>query len=171
MAGLAAARPTLLAGCAHAATAREARYRIDAPRPPARATRVVALDPGAAEIVAGLATRSWPGAHFLRYGGPAGDELAADLVLARAGGGTARLSEELAGADVMVLVATADGGAAAASAIGDACTLRGIMTAGLVVGRGGAAGAAVSALRPHARVLLVSDDRQDLAELLSAIGA
>ena len=50
-------RPTLLNSCASAATAAEARFRIDA-KPGLRverATRVVALDAGAAEIVRPLA--------------------------------------------------------------------------------------------------------------------
>jgi hypothetical protein len=40
-----------------------------------------------------------------------------------------------------------------------------------VFANGGDANAAVSALRPHARVLLVSHDEEDAAEVLSAVGA
>lgn len=170
-------RPTLLNSCASAATAAEARYRIDALRPAARATRVVALDAGAWAVVQRLAERSWGGARFFSYEAPAtsnGQADVADIVLATEAGGTTRLSEELADADVMMMVATADDGAVAASVIGNACTLRGIMTAGLILGSGsaaGPAGAAVAALRPHARVLLVTDDVHDLSEVLAAIGA
>jgi hypothetical protein len=57
------------------------------------------------------------------------------------------LSEELAGADVAVMVATANDGATLASSIGNACTLRGIMTAGLVRCHNASGGAAQ---RPHA---------------------
>ena len=69
------------------------------------------------------------------------------------------------------MVATANDGAAAASAIGDACARRGIMTAGIVLNGSAATDAAVAALRPHARVLVVTDDRQDIAEIMSAVGA
>jgi hypothetical protein len=167
-----ASRPTLLNSCSWAATAAEARFRINAARPAARSTRVVALDAGAVPIVARLAAESWGGARFFNYraanGASEQGELA-DLVLSVVGGGDTRLSEQLVDADVMMMVATADDGAAAASAIGNACTLRGIMTAGLILGT--SSNAAVTALRPHARVLLVSNDQFDLAEVLAAIGA
>lgn len=155
-------RPTLLNSCASAATAAEARFRIDA-KPglrTERATRVVALDPGAAEILAPLADQPWLGARFLFDAGTG-------------------LTGELADADFVLMVATNGEGAAAAAATGDVCVLHGIMTAGLVltpgseevVGVGGDVGAAVSALRPHSRVLLVSRDRRDAGGLLTALGA
>jgi hypothetical protein len=165
-------RPTLLSSCASAATAAEARFRIDAgPRTP-RAARVVSLDSGAEAVVAPLTGRAWPGARFLACG--AGPKVEADLdelVLTASGGDGERLADVLDDADFMLMVATAGDGAAAASAIGMACTLRGIMTAGLIVGTSRAADAAVRALRPHARVLLVSRDGDDVAELLTAVGA
>jgi hypothetical protein len=173
-----ATRPTLLNSCAWAATAAEARFRINAAPQTARSTRVVALDEGATALVRRLAELSWRGAHFLSYD-PTGSGLAgvdqdselADIVLATPDGNQVRLSEQLADADFLMMIATADDGAAAASAIGNACTLRGIMTAGLVLGEQREVAAAVSALRPHARVLLVTDDQQDAAEILSAVGA
>jgi hypothetical protein len=91
----------------------------------------------------------------------------------------------LVGADVAVMVATSNDGAAAASAIGDACTMRGIMTAGLVLTTDGTdsrdgngqhangrdASAAVTALRPHARVIMVTQDEHDVSEVLTALRA
>ena len=144
-------RPTLLNSCARAATAAEARFRIDA-KPGLRverATRVIALDAGAAEIVRPLADQSWLGSRFL---------FDAD-------------ADELADADFVLMIATNGDGAAAAAAIGDVCVLRGIMTAGLVLASAQDEGAAVTALRPHSRVLLVSRDRRDAAGLLTALGA
>lgn len=151
-------RPTLLNSCASAATAAEARFRINAkPGLQAdRATRVIALDAGAAEIVRPLADAPWFGARFLY---DAGDGL----------------NDELADADFVLMIATNGDGAAAAAAIGDVCVLRGIMTAGLILGSGDEADAevagAVTALRPHSRVLLVSRDRRDAGGLLTALGA
>ena len=74
---------------------------------------------------------------------------------------------------MIVMVATADDGAEAASVIGEACTRRGIMTTGLVFvfGEGRDVAAAVSALRAHARVLLVSRDEDDVPEVLTALRA
>jgi hypothetical protein len=165
-------RPTLLNSCSSAATAAEARFRIDAPAQQPRATRVVSLDAGAADLVRDHPHQAPPSTRFLAYdvtNDPR--DVLDDLVLGAADGTTVWLSEELSDADFVMLVATSGEGASAASAIGTACTLRGITTAGLVLGTSGAADAAVSALRPHARVLLVSDDRQDFAEVLSAVGA
>ncbi|HEX8858962.1 MAG TPA: hypothetical protein VGC06_07680 [Actinomycetes bacterium] len=67
-------RPTLLNGCRLAATAAEARFRINVPAPPARATRVVALDQVAVAVVGRAAQRAWQGAVFYAYepGTPAG---------------------------------------------------------------------------------------------------
>jgi hypothetical protein len=167
-------RPTLLNSCASAATAAEARYRIDAAPQAPRSTRVVALDEGARAIVGPLLDRPWRASRFFHYDAAeprvAGEDEFADVVLTASSGERVRLSDELVDADFMMMVATADEGAAAASAIGNACTLRGIMTAGLILGHGTAVGHAVTALRPHARVLLVSDDSDDVAEILSAVG-
>ncbi len=164
-------QPTLLSSCARAATAAEARFRIDAgPRTP-RATRVVALDAGASRVVRPLAGWDWRSVRFLDYRGEAVDGQLADLPLWTGTGDRTQLSAELAEADFMLMVATAGDGATAAAAIGNACVLAGIMTAGVILGADGAASAAVSALRPYARVLLVSRDQDDVAELLSVVGA
>lgn len=166
----------LLNSCAYAATAAEARYRIDRPIRPSRAARVVALDDGAAEVVRKVAEDQWSSAKFFTCkpatAHPASNGEIADVVLrSTVDGAESRLSEELTGVDVAVMVATANEGAAAASAIGDACTLRGIMTAGLVLANGYDTDAAVSALRPHARVLMVTRDDRDVSEVLTALRA
>lgn len=168
-------RPILLNSCARAATAAEARFRINAPIAPSRGARVVALDKGAEPVVRRVAEQHWCSARFFVCKSPAllaasnGD--VADVVLLSTDGSESRLSEQLAGADVAVMVATADDGANAAGAIGDACTLRGIMTAGVVIAHGYEAEATVTALRPHARVLMVTHDEHDVAEVLSALRA
>jgi hypothetical protein len=82
-----------------------------------------------------------------------------------------RLDDDLRDADFVLMIATANDGAAAASAIGTACAKRGITTAGIVLGSGHTTGEAVTALRPHARVLLVTEDRRDIVEILSEVGA
>ena len=164
-------RPILANSCALAATAAEARFRIDAKPQTPRTTSVVALDDGAMVLVRELAGQEWNAARFLGLpdGTPAGDY--ADLQLRTVDGEAVRLSDELARADFVMMIATEGGGAAAATTIGDACTLRGIMTAGLVVGANGESGPALTALRPNARVLLVTGDEQDATELLAAVGA
>ena len=142
--------PTLLNSCARAATAAEARYRIDRPIP-GRSARVIALDEGAEETVRRVAEQPWTDARFLTA-----DEATA---------------EQLRDADLVVMVAKADDGAPAAAAIALECQRRGIMMAGLILGERLEGSAAVSAIRPYAPVLLVSGDEDDLAELLTALRA
>jgi hypothetical protein len=145
-------RPILLNSCGRAATAEEARFRIDRPIA-GRSALVVALDDEAADVVDRLAARPWQGARFFN---------AAEA---------ARLADELADADVAIMIATAGADADAASAIAQACAERGIMTAGLILGDRLEVAAAVSALRPFARNLMVTADEEDVAEVLTALRA
>lgn len=138
--------PTLLSSCARASTAAESRFRIDAPAFPRRSSRVIALDPAAAE---------------------AARDLERDVLLP----GDVLPGEELDGADTVVLLASAAAdtdSAAAASALGDAAAARGITTVGIVL-PGASSDRAVSALRPNAMVLVVLRDATDLPEVLSAL--
>lgn len=167
-------RPTLLHGCAAAATAAEARFRIDARVDVKRAARVIALDDGAAEVAAEVARLPWQGAVFLTCEGAAGvpgNGRGPDPVLRATDGSAQRLSDVLAGADVAVMLATDDGGADLAATIGEVCWERRIMTVGLVIDIDRRLGAAVRALRPHAQVLLVSTDADDVGEVLTALRA
>lgn len=166
----------LLSSCARAATAAESRFRIDTPIAPSRATRVIAIDDESAPVVRRAAERRWVSARFYTCEGQfspsrSNGSSVDGLRLRAMDGAAALLGEELAGVDVAVMVATTDEGAAAASAIGGACTLRGIMTAGLVLSDGVGVSAALSALRPHARVLMVPAEEDDLSELLTALRA
>ena len=164
-----ATETALLSSCARAASAAEARFRIDKPIAPSRAGRVVALDEQAAGVVRRTAQMEWANARVYRCESADGD----DGVLRDIDGGPATLADELASASVVVMVATDDTGAGCAYALGKACWERGIQTAGLVLGdgtRGGTpAAAAVAALRPHARVLLPSADELDVVDLLTAL--
>ena len=162
-------QPILQSSCARATSRAEARFRIDAPIAGRTGARVIALDDEAATLVRRLAREPWNGARFytLVAGSPAGPT----MPLHRTSGVPARLDDELTEADVAVMVATTDGSGEAASAIGRACARRGIMTAGVVLGEHTRVAGTVGALRPHAQVLLVSRDTQDVGEVLSAIRA
>jgi hypothetical protein len=165
-------RPTLLNSCARAATAAEARFRIDDPNSSNRASRIVSLDQTAAAIVARVAEQPWQGARFLSYVGPSSDhDGGPDAALRSFDGEESRLSDELDGADVAVMVATGPGGADGAATIGQASFRRRIMTAGLVVGEAGTTDAAVQALRPYASVLVVSSDESYIRDVLTALRA
>jgi hypothetical protein len=165
-------RPTLLGSCARAATAAEARFRVNYPNSVGRSSRIVALDQKAASIVGRISQQQWNGAHFLTYKEPASDDVVQpDAVLQFFDGAETRLSDELEGADVAVMIATADREGEAASIIGRACFLRGIMTAGLVVGESNGLDDAVTALRPYAAVLVVAADEDYVPEMLAALRA
>ena len=155
---------TLLSSCARAATATETRYRINAPGFAQRSSRVIALDAHAADIMRRLGGQRWSGGHFLVFS----SALPGDALL-RSGGGTALLSEELEGADTVVMLASAHANAEAASVLGEACAARSIMSAGLVVSGAGPVDEVVSALRPNAMVLVVLQDAGDVPEVLSAL--
>ena len=117
-------------------------------------------------MVRDMGGRSWAGGHFLVFESAVPD----DALLRHAGtGGTALLSEELNGADTVVMVASAGASAEAASIIGDAAAARGIMSAGLVLPDGAPVNQVVAALRPHAMVLVVLRDVADVPEVLSAL--
>ena len=165
-------QPTLLNSSARAATAAEARYRISYPFA-RRNSRVVALDEQAAAIVRRMAGQQWSGGHFLAFeaavpANGSGLEVT-DARLRRADGTEVLLSEELSGADLVVMVGGVHASAEAASVIGDACAARSIMSAGLVVPGTGSADAVVSALRPNAMVLVILRDAGDIPEILSAL--
>jgi hypothetical protein len=169
-------RPTLLSSCARAATAAEARFRIDYPTPGVRVSLVIALDPDAAVLVSGLAARRWLGGHFLDFDRllPGGDQDSgpADAVLRDPGGAATLLSAELDDADIAVMIATSAASAEAAAVVGDACAGRLVMSAGLVVDDGtdpGKVRGVVASLRPNAMVLVVLKSSDDIPEILKAL--
>jgi hypothetical protein len=148
------AKPILANSCALAATAAEAAYRITR-EIGSRAALILALDPRAAAVVDRVAERPWGAARFFHAEALTGEQL----------------EHELTDADVAIMVATADADGAAAETIARAAAERGIMTAGLVLGVQVDVTAAVSALRPYARNLMVTNDEEDVAEVLRALRA
>ena len=141
---------SLLSSCARAATAAEARYRIDRPIG-GRSALVIALDDEAAEVVDRVAEKPWQGARFVHSDGT--------------------VPEELATSDVAIMIGTAAADADAAGTIAAACAERGIMTSGLVLGERGEVMPTVAALRPYARNLMVTTDEDDVAAVLTALRA
>ena len=168
------ARPILGSSCARATTAAEMRYRIDRPIRGRRGARIIGLDTGADAIVERISHQHWGHARFFTLAGPVavvGDGGSESVMLRDADGAVSNLLAELEDADVVIMVATTESDAAAATIIGAACTVRGIMTAGLVIGDRALVGATVVVLRPHARVLMVSGDERDVIDVLTALRA
>lgn len=155
---------SLISSCARAATAEEAAYRIDYPLAFARSTRVVAFDEGAERVVRAVAALPWGQAQFYTA-----TDSTTDLVTLA---GEHRLIEaEVEHSDSVIMVATDGINADAVAAVGAACRQRSIMTAGLLIGDGALSGQTLMGIRPHARILLVPADQDDLVELLTAIRA
>lgn len=170
--------PTLLSSCARAATAEEARYRIDYPNSRARASRIVALDDQAAAIMSRIEDDVWGDTHFLtfraRHPAPGIEALSIDATLGTPDGTETKLSAELAGADVVVMIASTGKGIEAAAAVGNACFVRNIMTAGLIVSadrNDPDVERAVKVLRPYAAVLVIASDEEYVPAMLHALRA
>jgi hypothetical protein len=104
---------------ARMSSAAEARFRLPTPAAVARTITVAALDPSSDEIVARLATGSWSAVRFFPASALAGRP--------------ARLLDEVADADLVVMVATAGADASAAAPIGEVCSRRRVHTATFVV--------------------------------------
>ncbi len=166
-------RPTLLESCAWAATASQAKHRIDRPNSLPRSSRVVALDDGATDLLTAIADRPWFGARFLT--GLVEDvpdkDVAGEFNLRFLDGRQTPLTDQVNGADVVIMIATSDAGADVASIIGEACARHRVMAAGLAIGGDTAVHEAVRALRPFAAVLVVSPDDDYVADMLTAIRA
>jgi hypothetical protein len=148
------AKQILANACAMAATAEEAAYRINA-QIGSRAALIVALDAEAAQVVDRVAERPWGAARFFHS-----EDLSPE-----------QLVSEIDTSDVAIMVATADADASAAESIARACFERGIMTAGLILGEQRGVTGSVAALRPYARNLMVTNDEEDVAEVLRALRA
>ncbi|MEW6453351.1 MAG: 3-methyl-2-oxobutanoate hydroxymethyltransferase [Pseudomonadota bacterium] len=163
---------------ARASSAAEARYRINAPNSKGRAIKVIALDHPSERVVKSLAARQWNGATFFTASAfgdvPRKGESFAGW-LSDLAGRTKNLVEEVTGADLVVMVAQAGENAAAASIIGEACSLKRVNTTALVLGNPGISDEALSKtlsqLRPWSLMLVISGAEEYVADMLSALRA
>jgi hypothetical protein len=163
---------------ARMSSAAEARFRIDAPNSLPRAVKVIALDRPSERVVKSLAQRKWISATFFTapaFGGApkAGESFAGwlnDLA-----GRTKNLIEEVEGADHVVMVATAGQNAAAASIVGEACSLKRVATTGLIVGSADipddVLGKTLSQLRPWSLMLVIASAEEYVEDMLRALRA
>ena len=118
--------------------AAEARFRIHAPNSKPRAIKVIALDPPSERVVKDLAQAAAGTRDVLHRLGvrrrAAGRARASAGWLSDLAGRTKNLMDEVDSADLVVMVATAGETAQAASIIGEACSLKRVMTTALVLG-------------------------------------
>ena len=163
---------------ARMSSAAEARYRIDAPNSKPRAVKVIALDPRSERVVKELATRAWNNASFFTASAfgdtPRKGESFAGW-LSDLAGRTKNLIEEVNSADLVVMVATAGESAQAASIIGEACSVKRVMTTALVLGGSNVPDETLSKtlsnLRPWSLMLVIASAEEYIADMLTALRA
>jgi hypothetical protein len=163
---------------ARATSAAEARYRIDDPNSRPRAVKVIALDAASERVVKRIAKGPWRRATFftsLTGDAPSGGTWSMQAWLGDVAGRAQDLLAEIAGADLVVMVAQAGGSPQAASVIGEACGLNNVMTTALIVDAHGQSDAALSrtlaSLRPYASMLVVADGEDYIEAMLAALRA
>ena len=163
---------------ARMSSATEARYRIDAPNSKPRSVKVIALDHPSERVVKDLSQRRWNSATFFTasaFGGrPRQGESFAGW-LSDLAGRTKNLVEEINSADLVVMVASAGETPQAASIIGEACSLKRVMTTALVLGGTSVSDEALSKtlsqLRPWSLMLVIASAEEYIADMLTALRA
>jgi hypothetical protein len=166
-----------LSESARAASAAEARFRIAAPNSRPRAVKVIALDQPSEAVVKRLAQMSWSNASFLTAVAdvPAGERFSVQGWLSDLSGRTKNLIDEIDTADLVVMVASGGESVQAASLVGEACSLKRVMTTALVLGASSVSDAALSQtlaqLRPWALMLVIASAEDYIADMLAALRA
>jgi hypothetical protein len=169
-----------LSESARATTSEASRYRINYPNSRPRTSRIIALDAPSFEMLKVLTEKTWSDAHFLRYvaAKPAVESLqmlSIDATLEDADGRHVSLVDEIANADVIVMVTSAGAPAGAAEVIGNASFVRNKLTTGLVLNASDAGTddlmRTLHAMRPFAAMLVVSTGLEYVDEMLSALRA
>ena len=159
-------------------TRAEARYRVEAPNSQPRTVKVIALDVAAERVVKRIAQGPWRRATFFTSlsddGVPRG-AWSMQAWLGDVAGRAMNLIEEIASADLVVMVAAAGGSPPAASVIGETCALNRVMTTALIVDAREKSDAALAgtlaALRPYASMLVVADGEDYIEAMLEALRA
>jgi hypothetical protein len=178
----------MLSESARMSSAAEARFRINAPNSKPRNIKVIALDRPSEALVKRLAQLHWNGANFFTasaFAPPpqAGEENAAagpgrfsmQGWLSDLAGRTKDLVDEVDHADLVVMVATAGEDAAAATLIGEACSLSRVNTTGLILGGRTATdemlSKTLSRLRPWSLMLVIASGEDYIEDMLIALRA
>ena len=168
----------MLSESARAASAAEARFRIADPNSRPRAVKVIALDRPSEGVVKRLENSSWKSATFLTAfasAPPRGERFSMQGWLSDLAGHTKDLVDEINSADLVVMVATAGEDAQVASIIGEACSVKRVMTTALVLGATSISDEALSQtltqLRPWTLMLVIASAEEYIADMLAALRA
>jgi hypothetical protein len=170
----------MLSESARMTTAEEARYRIDYPNSKPRAVKVIALDAASEAVVKRLAQGKWQSASFFASvkfdGAPRGGEgWTMKAWLSDLAGRTKDLIDEVASADLVVMVASAGTKPNAAAVIAEACGVRKVMTTALIIDSTVKSDEELSrtlaTLRPYASMLVIASNDDYIEEMLVALRA
>jgi hypothetical protein len=170
----------MLSESARMTTAEQARFRVNYPNSKPRAVKVVALDAPSETVVKRLAQGKWQSATFLTalkfHGAPRGGEgWTMKDWLSDLAGRTHDLIEEVATADLVVMVSSAGTTAEAAAVIAEACNVRKVMTTALIIGSESRSDDELSktlaSLRPYASMLVIANNDDYIEEMLVALRA
>jgi hypothetical protein len=169
---------------ARMSTAAEAKFRIDAPNSKLRAVKVIALDARSERVVKELAQLPWQSATFLtasafsnapHHGDGAAERFSLGGWLNDLAGRTKSLVDEVDCADLVVMVLAAGESAAAAAIIGEACSVKHVMTTALILAGDGVTDESLAKmlaqLRPHAMMLVISSADEYIKDMLTALRA
>lgn len=161
----------MLSESARMSSAAEARFRIQTANSKPRAIKVVALDPPSESAVRRLAGLSWGHAEFLT----ASSRGTVDGWLTDLSGRSKDLMTEVDEADLVVMVASPSRHSVRASMIGEACSVKRVMTTTLVVGAATASEELLSKtlaqLRPWSMMIVIADADDYIGDLLTALRA
>ena len=163
-------------------SAAEARFRVQAPNSAPRAIKVMALDAAGEAVIRRLAGAGWKHTTFFTAASRSEPEGRGDLSAASAddaiidlAGHIKSVADEVDNADLVVLVAGPGGHAQAASIIGQACSLRRVMTTGFIVGVTAASENALSKtlaqLRPWSLMVVIANSDDYIDDMMTALRA
>ena len=167
----------MLSESARMSSAAEARFRVQAPNSKPRAIKVIALDAASEAVLGQLADRgAWEHAAFFRVsmgnGGGAASRMGS---LTDLSGQSASIQGEVNNADLVIMLAAPGGHAEAAALVGQACSLRRVMTTTLIVGNSGASDDALSRtlvqVRPWSLMLVIARTDEYLTDMMTALRA
>jgi hypothetical protein len=170
----------MLSESARVTTAAEAKFRIDYPNSKPRAVKVIALDAASEHVVKRLAALKWQNATFftsLKFDGAprSGEGWTMKAWLSDLAGRTKDLLDEVASADLIVMVASAGTKPEAASVIAEACNARKVMTTALVIDSqlksDDDLSKTLATLRPYAAMLVIAGNDDYIDEMLAALRA
>ena len=169
----------MISESARVTTAAEARFRIDASNSQPRAVKVIALDGPSERVVKELATREWNQATFFTASAFTSPRDAQPFSmqgwLKDLAGRTKSLVDEIDTADLVVMIAASGENAQAAAIIGEACSVKRVMTTALVVGSAATSDEALSKslaqLRPYAMMVVVANTDDYIEDMLTALRA